>query len=96
VIYRLADKAGGVAVFDPEAWFGQMSVRAVVGWLEFYAVEPWGNREQGIRTGMLALATGMEKGSAEDFIVSTPTKAEERERRQWEEQVAGFNSWVRG
>jgi hypothetical protein len=95
-MYRLALEAGGEAVLDPEEWFGRMTAKTALGWLMHYAVEPFGNRERGMRTGRLALATGLEKGSEEDFIVSDPTEAELRDRQKWEEQVAEFYSWSRG
>ena len=74
-----------------------MSVRTALRWVRHYAVEPWGNREAGIRTGLLAKTnvSDPDKIAAEDFIVSLPTKQEEKEREEWEERVAAFHSWSR-
>lgn len=90
-------QAGGVAVFDPVAWFGAMSVATALRWSRFYAIEPWGNKEAGLRTGMLAAATGQasQEISVEDFIVSAPTRREAAEIAEWERQAAEFDSWKR-
>lgn len=75
-----------------------MTVGAALRWARFYAVEPWGNKEAGLRTGMLAMAVGecdQEKVTAEDFVVAVPTPGEARRREESAELVAEFESWRR-
>lgn len=88
--------AGGVAVFSPRLWFSSMSVHDALRWSRFYQLEPWGNREAGIRTGLLAFATGeidRAKVAVDDFVVAAPTEHERRNREQVEGQIAEFYSW---
>jgi hypothetical protein len=56
-------------------------------------LEPWGNREKGLRTGLLARATSeLEDLDIETFVVAAPTKAEQAEREEWERQAAEFEA----
>ena len=62
-------------------------------YIRHYHVEPWGNRESGLRTGYLAMVTSDAEGiDPETFIIANPTKAEAKERDEWERQSEEFEA----
>lgn len=64
-----------------------------LGWIRHYHAEPWGNKEAGLRTGMLAVAVSEADGlDPETFVIASPTKAEQAEREEWERQSAEFEA----
>lgn len=74
-----------------------MSVKAALRWSRFYEAEPWGNKEAGIRTGMLAISGGNlgREVKAEEFIVAAPTREQQRSAERFERELAEFNAWRR-
>jgi hypothetical protein len=89
-------KAGGVAILDPEAWFAAMAVKTALRWSRHYELEPWGNKESGVRTGLLALSAGnIEKDAVDDFVVSAPTKRESVNIAKWRQEADEFDRWKR-
>ena len=73
-----------------------MPAKEYAGWLKHYCEEPWGNKEAGLRTGYLAIAASQVEGlDPEGFIVALPTKAEEKEREEWEQQAREFEAMGR-
>ena len=61
--------------------------------IRHYHVEPWGNREAGLRTGYLAMVTSKAEGiDPETFIIAAPTKAEQTERDEWDRQREEFEA----
>ena len=70
-----------------------MPARDYLGWLRHYNREPWGNREKGLRTGLLARATSeLEDLDVETFVIAAPTKAEQAEREEWDRQSREFEA----
>lgn len=72
-----------------------MPAAEYLGWLRHYLAEPWGNREKGIRTGLLAAASAGVELDPEDFIVKAPTKAEQAEIDDLKKQAEEFDAMQR-
>lgn len=72
-----------------------MPAKEYLGWLRHYLIEPWGNKEKGIRTGLLAAVSSGEELDPEDFIIKAPTVAEKAEIESWQRQAEEFDSMQR-
>lgn len=73
-----------------------MPAKEYLGWLRNYDLEPWGNKEAGLRTGLLAMASSEIEGiDPEMFVISEPTKREQAEHEEWQKQSAEFEAMGR-
>lgn len=91
--YRLALAMGRPDVAD---LCSSLSISQIMGWLAYYALEPWGQERADLRVGvissMLNTALGGKRTKPEDYILA----GQKPKRRKTPQEIAQFMRYFDG